>query len=137
VPGIAGFVYALAACYPAIRSVWLIGENASPTDAGDAAASPWQLMAFANRHTLIGLKSSTGLHRRDVRLSVVTDGNRFEGAWGAAADAGSLTDANWVESNRGEAFYSDPAARNGSSSVAAVPPSRRRAVCLWRSAATP
>lgn len=80
---------------------------------------------------------STGLHREDVRLSVVTDGDRFEGAWGAAPDADSLTEANWVESNRGEAFYSDPAARNGSLSVAALPPSRRRAVCLWRSAATP
>ena len=136
-PGIAGFVYSLAACYPAIRSLWLVGDHANSADASDAAASPWELMAFANRHTLIGLKSSTLLHRQDVRLSVVTDGDRFEQAWGDAPDAGSLSQTNWVERDDGEAaFYSDAATRNTVPGATAQR-TRRKAVCVWRSAATP
>lgn len=133
-PGVAAFAYALAACYPAIRSLWLIGGHAA--DGGETAAPPWELMAFANRHTLIGLKSSTGLHRPDVRLSVVTDGDRFEPVWGDDRHAGSLAQRDWVEANGSEAFYSE-AARHSTVPEATVHRMRRKAVCVWRSVATP
>lgn len=104
--GITLYLDLLAEHCPDIRSVWEIGVRADDEVLGTCAPFGWDLIAFADEDTLQQLRAATELHRPDVRLRVVLDGNRFEPAWGDAALSGSLFDWGWRRVNEREAFYS-------------------------------
>ncbi|HEX2567680.1 MAG TPA: hypothetical protein VHL85_12535, partial [Burkholderiales bacterium] len=65
-----------------IESVWLIGARAGGAVRACAGLVEWDLLAFADLRALYLLRRSVPMHRQDVRLRVVTDGQRFENAWG-------------------------------------------------------
>lgn len=104
--GITLYLDLLAEHCPDIRSVWEIGVRADDEVLGTCAPFGWDLIAFADDDTLQQLRAATDLHRPDVRLRVVTDGDRFEPAWGDAALSGSLSDWGWRRVSEREAFYS-------------------------------
>jgi hypothetical protein len=127
------FVDQLTDRYRAVRSIWVIGARAGG-DMPDAQSSfDWELIAFADAATLRALRRATDLHRSDVLLRVVIDGDRFQVAWGPLHMSGSLFQWDWREASERQAYYSEarwtlPA---GSGDVERV---RRRASCLWRAA---
>lgn len=129
---ISSLVDQLAVRYPAIRSIWLTGHRAD----GGAPELPrpfdWELVAFADEPVLRSLRKATDLHRTDVLLRIVIDGDRLEVAWGKLHLSGSLFQWDWREATELAAYYSEarwslPA---GTGNVERV---RRRAACLWRS----
>jgi hypothetical protein len=131
--GISRFVNQLAYRCPAMRSIWRIGELADR----DAMDSPrpfdWELVAFADLATLHYLRNAADLHRADVLLRLVTDGDRFEIAWGALERSGSLVSWGWRRATKVEAYYSE--ARWARPAEAGdVERRRRRAACVWHSA---
>ena len=130
--GLSRFVKQLVYRCPAMRSVWTIGERAD----GDAADSPrpfaWDLVAFADSATLHYLRRAADLHRADVLLRVVTDGDRFEIAWGDVERSGSLFGWDWCRATEVDAFYSE--ARWALPVEAGnVERTRHRAACVWQS----
>lgn len=117
---------------PAMRSIWVTGSRAD-SDVLDAHGPfDWELVAFADVPSLRSLRRATDLHRADVLLRVVTDGDRFEVAWGRLHLSGSLSRWDWRQASEQEAYYSEArwrlAAETGN-----VERVRRRAACLWRS----
>ena len=104
--GITLYLDQLAEHCPDIRSVWEIGVRADDEVLGTCAPFGWDLIAFADEETLQQLRAAPDLHRPDVRLRVVTDGDRFEPAWGDAALSGSLSDWEWRRVSEREAYYS-------------------------------
>ncbi|MFN2644638.1 MAG: hypothetical protein ABR570_06585 [Burkholderiales bacterium] len=135
-PAISWFLAELQASCPALRSVWRIGESAA---AGATLPSRepemWDLIAFADAPSLQRLRGAQHLHRSDVRLRVVTDGDRFGLAWGEAPDAGTLSQWDWLQVNEREAFYSEAHWREPVE-AALVERTRYRARCLWQSTLT-
>lgn len=105
--GISLYLDLLAEHCPDIRSVWEIGARADDEVLGTCAPFGWDLIAFADEDTLQQLRAATELHRPDVRLRVVLDGNRFEPAWGDAALSGSLSEWGWKRVSEREAFYAE------------------------------
>jgi hypothetical protein len=130
--GISVFVGQLVDRFPAMRSIWMIGNRAN----GEALDSPgpfdWDLVAFADTPTLHRLRKATDLHRVDVLLRVVTDGDRFEVAWGKLRVSGSLFQWDWCQANGKEAYYSE-ARWKGRAETGNVERTRRKAACVWRS----
>lgn len=107
-----------------LHSIWRVGQLAG----GDAAFSPafaWDLVAFGDLQALHRLQQAAYLHREDVRLRVVTNGNLFQSAWGMQ-QSGSLARWEWAQTNPGEAYYNDLA-----SDLAYENRTRYRAVRLW------
>lgn len=84
------FVDALRQRYEAIDQVWLLGHRMSDDEHG----GEWTLLAFADASTLRELRRDPSVHRDDLNLFVVTDGNRFEQAWGEPV-AGELEALGW------------------------------------------
>jgi hypothetical protein len=111
---------------PGIDSVWLMGDAASDI----ATARRWELVAFADSFTAARIRKSTDLHRGDVTLRIVTDGDRFEIAWGALAGVGSLMSLDWSQTAFSEAHYNEVRWDSASDSRN-VQRTRRRAVRLW------
>jgi hypothetical protein len=105
--GISLFLDQLAEHCPDIRSVWVIDARAQDEVLGTCGPFGWDLLAFADLETLQQLRAATDLHRSDVRLRVVTDGNRFEPAWGDAGLSGSLSGWSWKRVSEREAFYAE------------------------------
>lgn len=122
----------IEAC-PAIRSIWLIGEHASVDVSGLAASAAWDLVAFADAFTLQRLRKAADLHRADIHLRVVTDGDRFESAWGGLESSGSLMQWGWRHATPTEAYYNE-AKWAGPVQDGNVERTRRRALRLWQSA---
>jgi len=106
VRGISLFLDQLAEHCPDIRALWMIGERADDEALGSCGPFGWDLLAFADAETLDRLREATDLHRSDIRLRVVVDGDRFEPAWGDPALAGSLSEWRWRRVSELEAFYS-------------------------------
>jgi hypothetical protein len=131
VRGISLFLDQLGAVCPALRSVWMIGQRANGEAMDSAGPFGWDLIAFADTQTLQRLRKADYLHRQDVQLRIVTDGDRFELAWGANHASGSLGQWEWREAARGEAFYFEAhwatPVHSGN-----IERTRRKAVCLWR-----
>lgn len=115
--------------------MWVIGDRAdgATPDAGEAYA--WDLVGFGDFASLEDLRSATHLHRSDVRLRIVTDGNSFAAAWGDLPGIGSLFQWDWMQVSEGEAFYSESRWQAPARAVA-VQRRRRKAVCLWRTSAS-
>ena len=116
----------LTSC-PLLRAIWRVGQLASGK-ADLSLAFVWDLVVFGDRHALQRLQEAAHIHREDVRLCVVTDGDRFHSAWGMVQD-GSLTRWEWAPANAGEAFYSAATRQAGQHGDRV----RYRAVRLWHS----
>ena len=121
---------------PAIRSIWTIGHGTGGEILESAGPFGWDLVAFADKPTLQRLRGALDLHRADVRLRVVVDGDRFEVAWGGPHAPGSLLQWDWCQPTKTEAYYSE-ARWAGAPEAGNVERMRRRAVCVWQSAAAP
>jgi hypothetical protein len=126
---IAGFVGAVVSCCPGLQAIWRVGQAASGA-ATSYSSFTWDLIAFGDAAQLQRLQGAVHLHRSDVRIRVVTDGNRFESAWGAGR-RGSLDGWEWMRTAPGEAFYSD--FRTGAEDRQRL---RYRAVRLWHAIET-
>lgn len=110
-----------------IRAVWSVGH-------AEAAAEPerCELVVFADQSTLQSLRKSAPLHRADVDLVVVVDGDRFESAWGERRISGSLARWAWRQVSPELAYYDESrwAEREGDDgSVVRV---RMKATLLWQ-----
>lgn len=87
--------------HPGIDEVWLLG---TPSDHGHGKEGLWTLLAFGNEAVLEGLRGDSSLHRCDVQLLVVTDGDRYATAWGEA-ESGSLKSIEWRRGGPHSAAY--------------------------------
>jgi predicted nucleotidyltransferase len=125
------FVERVLECCPTIRSVWVIGARANGN-----ASSDWDLVAFADAATLQRLRKAAILHRADVHFHVVTDGDRFEIAWGRMLSFDSLLQCGWRQSTDSEAYYNE-AKWSGRSHQGQVKRTRRKAIRVWQSSAAP
>ena len=103
-----------------VHAVWLL----------DAASSHrrHELLVIADRHTLERLRTTTDLHRADLDVLVVIDGDAFESAWGLRKVSGSLGRWAWRQVSEDEAYYDESGwAEHGGSVVR----TRRQARLLW------
>jgi hypothetical protein len=114
---------------PAIRSIWLVVARAQASSP-DEPASTWNLVAFADSITLALLRNAHDLHRHDVQLRVVTDGDRFDTPWGSLRSCGSMMSLEWREAGSAEAYYTE-ATWAGAAQDGNVQRTRRKAVRLW------
>jgi hypothetical protein len=128
---ISSFLGMLEAHCPAVRAVWMIGERAGSHAPLDAGPLMWDLLVFADAPTLQRLRVATHLHWRDVRMRVVTDGDRFGIAWGDLPGYGSLFQWDWLQSGDAEAFYSETRWAEPAHAPV-ITRTRRKALCLWR-----
>ena len=102
-----------------IRAVWSMGRG----------VATHELLAFADGRTLECLRRSDELHRVDIELFVVFDGEQFENAWGPRRIRGSLSRWAWREAESGVAYYDESRwAGAGGGSVVRV---RRNARLIW------
>ncbi|HEV8644986.1 MAG TPA: hypothetical protein VGR01_05400 [Burkholderiales bacterium] len=113
-----------------MRSIWMIGIRANGEVLDPLGAFDWDLVA--DTPTLHRLRKATDLHRVDVLLRVVTDGDRFEVAWGKLQVSGSLFHGDWRQETGIEAYYSE-ARWKGRVEAGNVERTRRKAVCVWQS----
>lgn len=114
----------LAHC-PDICAAWSLGH----VDADRLPTEPvHELLVFANRPTLDRLRKSDELHRADVRLLVVLDGDHFENAWGAHRQSGSLAGSGWRETAHDLAYFDEPHWVGDADVIR----TRRKAVLMWR-----
>ena len=125
---IAEFISRLLQCCLDLRHVWLIAQDGAAAAAGSLPR--WELLAFANDETLKRLRRTDALHRDDIDVLVVTDGDRFENAWGERQLSGSLARWGWRQAATAEAYYDEAkwAGDGGDRTVVRV---RRKAVLLW------
>jgi hypothetical protein len=113
-----------------IRAVW------SSADAGSCLASAsHQLIVFADKPTLLRLRRSDQLHRADVELLVVFDGDRFENAWGTQRLSGSLSRWSWRQVSDELAYFDQSKWSHPERDAGAVIRVRRQAVLIWAAAA--
>ena len=126
------FVSQIVQRFPAVRSIWLMGPAATAAAPSGAAPAPvaWNLVAFATPFTAQRVRKATDLHRSDVVLRVVTDGDRFEIAWGALRGFGSLMSLDWIQASSAEAHYNETS-WEGAAKKREVRRTRRKAVRLW------
>jgi hypothetical protein len=130
---IAAFLAKLAERCPALRSIWLIGPRVNANLLDSSRSAIWDLVAFADMLTLQRLRNAADLHRDDVHFRVVIDGDRFETAWGALRNYGSLIQWGWQQTTASEAYYTE-ATWADPLHDANVQRTRRKAVRLWQSA---
>jgi predicted nucleotidyltransferase len=95
------FVVAVAQA-PSVAAIWLIGSRANGTERGE---SDWDLLVFGTQQTLAFLASSGSLHKSEVDLLVVTNGDDFQAAWGERSKHGSLSEWQWQQVSETEAQY--------------------------------
>ena len=91
-----------------ISSVWVIGERAGGAVRRCTGLVGWDLLAFADLRALNLLRRSVYLHRQDVQFRIVTDGQRFENAWGEPREADSLFGWNWRRASDAHAYFDEP-----------------------------
>lgn len=122
------FIDEVLACCPMIRAVWLVADE--PGGDRDAARlHTWDLIALADPLTLHRLRRAVRLHRNDVRLRVLSDGNRLEAVWGSRHAVRIASD--WQPLTQGEGYYTESAAAAGPLQAAGGG-TRRKAICVWQ-----
>jgi hypothetical protein len=126
---VSAFVSRILECCLEIRSVWWIGQDESADPS--LSASKWDLLAFADAATLQRLRKATDLHRPDIDVLVVTDGDSFENAWGQCRLSGSLVRWAWREAPPGAAYYNESRWAEGGNDGRVVRV-RRKALLLWQ-----
>jgi len=129
-PEISAFAARLFARCLDIRSVWSIEcpeRNSSPD-------SPcYELLVFADARTLEQLRKCDDLHRADIEVLVVTDGDRFENVWGPRKLSGSLVRWAWREVSPDQAYYDESRWAEASAIAGRVVRVRRKATLLLSS----
>lgn len=125
---LSGFLSRVLQCCLEIRFIWLIGEDDKGSVPGSAR---WELLTFADGPTLQRLRKAADLHRADVDMLVVTDGDCFENAWGPRRRSGSLVRWAWRQGADGDAYYNESRWAGGGDEGAVVRV-RRRAILLWQ-----
>jgi len=125
----AEFLYSLLRQCVDIRAIWSVGHTPSAPQA--AVPCVIELLAFADRRTLASLRVCDRLHRADVRLLVVIDGDEYENAWGEPV-YGSLSRCAWQEVSSGHAFYDEARWASPADEAGAVVRERREAYLIWR-----
>jgi hypothetical protein len=111
-----------------IRAVWSVGN----ADVASATADRgYELLVFADRRTLDSLRRSDHLHRADVELLVVIDGDRFENAWGQRRLSGSLARWAWRQVSPELAYYDESKWAEREGGAGGVVRVRRKAVLIW------
>ena len=125
---LSAFLSRMLVCCLDIRAVW-----SSEAAGCSLAAASHQLIVFADRQTLLSLRKSGELHRADVELLVVFDGDQFENAWGPQRLSGSLSRWAWRQVSDELAYFDESrwAQRGGDGAVVRV---RRQAVLIWAAA---
>jgi hypothetical protein len=118
----------LASCLD-IREVWSIDQC---VDASQPVAARHELLAFADTATLSRLRKSEHLHRADVELLVVIDGDLFESAWGPRKLSGSLARWAWRQVSPHEAYYDESRWSQAESDAGGVVRVRRKALLVWQ-----
>ena len=128
--GLSAFLSRVLVSCLEIRAVW------SSADAGSLlAAASHQLIVFADRPTLLSLRRSERLHRADVELLVVFDGDQFENAWGPQRLSGSLSRWAWRQVSDELAYFDQSKWSHPERDAGAVIRVRRQAVLIWAAAA--
>ena len=111
-----------------IRAVW------SSADAGSLLVpASHQLIVFADKPTLLSLRKSGELHRADVELLVVFDGDQFENAWGQRL-SGSLSRWSWRQVSDELAYFDQSRWSHSERDAGTVVRVRRQAVLIWAAA---
>lgn len=124
---LSAFLSRLLLCCLDVQEIWSIGHD------GLARARPSQdheLLVFADPSTLQTLRRSDALHRADIRILVVHDGDQFESAWGPDRISGSLARWAWRPVGYDVAYY-DESIWDGVEASGAVTRVRRKALLLW------
>jgi hypothetical protein len=129
---VSAFVSRVLECCLEIRSVWWIGQD--EIAAAPAQPAKWELLAFADASTLQRLRKSTDLHRPDIEILVVTDGDVFENAWGQRRVSGSLVRWAWREAPPAAAYYNESRWAD-STEERRVVRVRRKALLVWQASA--
>ena len=119
----------LARCLD-VRSLWSLDDGPGETT---PAQPPYQFLVFADARTLHELQLARELHRPDIDLLVVTDGDAFETAWGPRRLSGSLARWAWRRASAEEAYYDESRWERGAEATGGVVRQRRRAVRVWES----
>jgi hypothetical protein len=115
------FASSLVACCPGIRSIWMVETDRE---------GHVELVVFANGRTLEHLRKAEYLYRDDVDVLVVTEGDRFESAWGKRRRTGTLLNWDRRHTGPGEAYY-DMARWAGQDQDGLVERVRCKALLLW------
>ena len=123
---LAGFLTRLHERCRGIRAVWALGN----ADDG-ACPAVRELLAFADRPTLERLRAAEDLHRADVQLLVVVDGDRFETAWGPCRLSGSLARWAWRQVSPDVAYYDESKWAERAGEGGTVVRVRRKARLVW------
>ena len=124
------FINEVLGCCPLIRAIWLVSDPVveKRTPPGHFT---WDLIALADGFTLQRLRKTVKLHRSDVRLRVLSVGNRLEQAWGGDHPGGVPMACDWVESRPGEGFYTESTAPRWEPG-AERQRARRKALCVFQ-----
>ena len=110
-----------------IRAVWRMRQGAPA-----AASLAQELLAFADPLTLQRLRQCDDLHRSDVDLLVVVDGDRFENAWGPRKLSGSLARWAWRQASAELAYYDESTWDDRVGAPGSVVRVRRKAMLVWQ-----
>ena len=116
---LSAFVSHLLARCLSIRSVWTLG--------------PGEFLVFADPAALRSLRKCDELHRADVEVLVVVDGDSFENAWGGRKLSGSLARWAWRQVSPELAYFDESRWKEGD--AGGVVRVRRKASLLWPSQA--
>jgi hypothetical protein len=126
---LSAFLSRMLVCCLDIRAVW-----SSEAAGCSLAAASHQLIVFADRQTLLSLRKSGELHRADVELLVVFDGDRFENAWGPQRLSGSLSRWAWRQVSDELAYFDESRWAHREGDPGAVVRVRRQAMLIWAAA---
>jgi len=126
---ITAFVSSVLASCLDIHAVWSMDH--CPAESRPAPLRH-ELLAFADAATLARLRKSEHLHRADVELLVVVDGDLFESAWGPRKLSGSLARWAWRQISPHEAYYDESRWSQCDGDAGAVVRVRRRAIIVWQ-----
>jgi hypothetical protein len=89
---------------PSIEQVWALGPRVNDAEARHTS---WELLAFGDSSALETIRADRGLERDDLVLLVVTDGDRYENAWGDPRP-GRLSEVEWHLDDPHTASYVEP-----------------------------
>jgi hypothetical protein len=127
-PDLSAFLSRLLLCCLDIQTVWSLGHDGLAEVAPDQSHS---LLVFADRHALQTLQKADRLHRADVQVLVVLDGDEFESVWGPRRLKGSLARWAWRQVAQDVAYYDESRWAEPPQGNAAVTRVRRKAFLIW------
>ena len=121
------FLSRLLLCCLDIQEIWSVGHDGL---ARERPAKDPGLLVFADRPTLQTLRRNDALHRADMRVLVVYDGDQFESAWGPHRFSGSLARWAWRPVGHDVAYY-DESIWGAVEAAGTVTRVRRKAFLIW------